>query len=240
MDERTAITVFFDNLRHLSMLSIFFRFWLALFCGSLIGYERGKRKHAAGFRTHIIVCMGAASVMMINQYTIQYFNTASDPARMGAQVISGIGFLGAGTIMVTGAQGDQRIKGLTTAAGLWASACMGLAIGIGFYEAALIMCAFLFLVIVTLNQLDMHYFKNTSHLRLYMEYHPSTEFSAILKTFQKLDWQVVNLEYLSEGSQCNSTKVMIYFQHCGRNDTENDLLLENIRTLEGVVCAEPI
>lgn len=240
MDERAAITIFFDQLRYLSLSSIFFRFWLALFCGSVIGYERGKRKQAAGLRTHILVCMGAASVMMINQYTIQYFSADADPVRMGAQVISGIGFLGAGTIMVTGSQWDQRIKGLTTAAGLWASACMGLAIGIGFYEAALIMCIFLFLVIVTLNQLDIYFLKTNSNLRLYMEYRSDTPFHPILKTFQTADWQVVNLEYLSQGTDSNSTKVFVHLQHC-TNEKENQAqTLERLGAIEGVICVEPM
>ena len=105
----------------------------------MIGYERGKRKHAAGLRTHIVVCIGAASVMMLSQFLSVYSDSSTDPSRLGAQVISGIGFLGAGSIIITGHHRGQHIKGLTTAAGLWASACMGLVVGSGFYEAAVIM-----------------------------------------------------------------------------------------------------
>lgn len=132
-----------NSLRELSVFSIFFRFLLATGCSAVIGYERSKSCHAAGLRTHIVVCIGAASVMLLSQYLSIYTNSNADPARLGAQVISGIGFLGAGTIVITGHQRGQRVKGLTTAAGLWASACMGLLIGGGFYEAAVIMCAFL-------------------------------------------------------------------------------------------------
>ena len=85
-------------------------------------------------RTHILVCIGAMLAMSTGQYAFIYYNSV-DPTRIGAQVVSGIGFLGAGSIIVTR---GNRIQGLTTAAGLWASACIGLAIGIGFYEGAIV------------------------------------------------------------------------------------------------------
>lgn len=163
-------------LRQMNLVSILCRFVLAAVCGSVIGFERGKKRHAAGLRTHIVVCIGAMSAMLVNQYIVTYFNPNSDPARMGAQVISGIGFLGAGTIVITGHQRGQQVKGLTTAAGLWASACMGLAVGVGFYEGAIIMCAFLFLVIVSLNRLDERYLKASSVVRIYLEYSSAVPF----------------------------------------------------------------
>lgn len=131
----------------LSGLTITFRVALAIFVGGLIGTERDIKNRAAGIRTHMLVCLGAAIVMMTNQYVAEtYTENNIDLTRMGAQVISGIGFLGAGTILVTS---HNRIRGLTTAAGLWASATLGLAIGIGFYELAIIgSFAILFIVIL--------------------------------------------------------------------------------------------
>mgnify|MGYP001027887749 CR=1 FL=1 len=105
---------------------------LTLTIGGMIGLERGSKNQSAGFRTYMLVCLGAASVMMTNQYICDHFESG-DPSRLGAQVISGIGFLGAGTIIVTK---RNQVRGLTTAAGLWSSACLGLAVGIGFYEGA--------------------------------------------------------------------------------------------------------
>jgi putative Mg2+ transporter-C (MgtC) family protein len=130
----------------LSGLTITFRVVLAIFVGGLIGTERDIKNRAAGIRTHMLVCLGAAVVMMTNQYVAETFTESDiDITRMGAQVVSGIGFLGAGTILVTS---HNRIRGLTTAAGLWAAATLGLAIGIGFYEMALIgSFAILFIVI---------------------------------------------------------------------------------------------
>ena len=125
---------------------LLFRLMLAVACGGVLGLEREVNRHPAGLRTHIIVCLGATLVMITGQgLTISAVaaGISSDPARLGAQVISGIGFLGAGTIIVTG---KRHIRGLTTAAGLWASACIGLAIGTGFYEAAVICTIAVFFV----------------------------------------------------------------------------------------------
>ncbi len=115
-----------------TLLTLVIRTLMALLCAGVIGFERDAHGSAAGLRTHILVCLGAMIAMSTGIFTAMRFS--GDASRIGAQVVSGIGFLGAGTIMVSGG----HIKGLTTAAGLWASACIGLAIGTGFYEAALV------------------------------------------------------------------------------------------------------
>lgn len=115
-----------------NLLSLLVRTLLALICAGVIGYERDAHGSAAGFRTHILVCLGAMIAMSTGVFSATHFS--GDAARIGAQVVSGIGFLGAGTIMVN----KGHIKGLTTAAGLWTSACIGLALGTGFYEAAIV------------------------------------------------------------------------------------------------------
>ena len=127
----------------LNIVSITLRLLMAVICGGLIGIERGRNGQAAGCRTHMLVCLASALVMMTNVFVIEHYSPNADPTRIGAQVVSGIGFLGAGTIIVTS---KNQIRGLTTAAGLWASACMGLAIGIGFYKLAIIGNIFIFLI----------------------------------------------------------------------------------------------
>ena len=117
-----------DGLREVTPLAILLRILAAVVIGGLIGLERGMKNRPAGLRTYMLVCVGACVVMLTNQYIFQTSATG-DPTRMAAQVVSGIGFLGAGTIIVTR---RNQIKGLTTAAGLWASAGVGLALGIGF------------------------------------------------------------------------------------------------------------
>lgn len=226
-------------LRQMNMASILCRFILATVCGSIIGFERGKKRHAAGLRTHIVVCIGAMSAMLVNQYIITYLNPNSDPARIGAQVISGIGFLGAGTIVITGHQRGQQVKGLTTAAGLWASACMGLAIGIGFYEGALMMCAFLFLVIVSLNRLDERYLKASSTVRVYLEYSSVVPFSTLLRALRQRGWHMGNVEYLNHETASGSNEILLDLQRTGRDSDPKDVI-EMIRNVEGVLFVEDI
>ena len=154
-------------LREINTISIIARLTLATICAGILGHERGKKKRPAGFRTHIVVCIGATMVMITSQYMTDILGVTTDASRMGAQVISGIGFLGAGTIMVVG---RNQVKGLTTAAGLWACACMGLAIGIGFYEGAIITCIFLFGVVTGLHKLDLYLQGNSKVIDIYAEF----------------------------------------------------------------------
>ncbi len=126
-----------DFLRDFSFWTVTLRIVLATILGGIIGTERGKRGRAAGLRTHILVCLGAAMTAMTGFYVFNVLKVNFDPLRIAAQVISGIGFLGVGTILI---KGQSHITGLTTAAGLWNTAAMGLALGVGFYEGA-ILCA---------------------------------------------------------------------------------------------------
>lgn len=138
-------------LGELNLFSTVVRLALALILGGILGIERGRKRRPAGLRTYMIVCMASALVMLTGEYLVQEYGTG-DPARLGAQVISGIGFLGAGTIIIT----SRQVKGLTTAAGLWAAACMGLAIGAGFYAGAVICGTFLLLVMAAMSRLDAY------------------------------------------------------------------------------------
>ena len=126
----------------LNIWSVIFRIVLSVILGGFIGLERGHHGRAAGLRTHILVCLGATMTTMIGLYSTSILGYNSDPLRVGAQVISGIGFLGVGTILV---KNRAHVTGLTTAAGLWTTACIGLSIGIGFYWAAIL--AFLAVII---------------------------------------------------------------------------------------------
>ena len=157
---------FHSYISDLNALSIMIRLLMAIICGGIIGLERGIRGQAAGCRTHMLVCIGSALVMMTNIFAVNSYGGGTDPTRLGAQVVSGIGFLGAGTILITS---KHQIKGLTTAAGLWASACMGLAIGIGFYELAIIGNIFIFLVIGILNKFDSVIYGKSKVMEIYVE-----------------------------------------------------------------------
>ena len=184
--------IFYD----INIISVTIRLVLAVIIGGIIGLERGANNHAAGFRTHILVCVGAALVMVTNEYICQ-FNELADPARLGAQVITGVGFLGAGTIMVTG---HNKVKGLTTAAGLWASACLGLAIGIGFYEGALVAAILIFVSLALLPKVETFFFNLSRSIDLYIEIDSVEHFREFIKYTKTLDTKSCKTSVHQEGA----------------------------------------
>lgn len=147
------------DIHGINLLSVSLRLFMGVLIGGIIGLNRAKTQHAAGFRTHILVCTGAVLVMLTNQYMVEVLCYSSDPARLGAQVITGVGFLGAGTIIMRGRDSEKRIEGLTTAAGLWASACIGLTIGIGFYGAAIVGGIIIILTVTVFSKIAINIFK---------------------------------------------------------------------------------
>ena len=223
-----------NSLRTLTLLSVFVRFALAVVLGGVIGMERGKKRHPAGLRTHLVVCIGSASVMMVSQYIFNTMNGAADPARLGAQVISGIGFLGVGTIVVTG---RNQVTGLTTAAGLWASACMGLAIGIGFYEGAVIMCLFLYLVLEVIDRLDAGYVKYSNKFQLFIEYNQAVHLGKIIEMVHSLGWRVTSIDTVSKIGDNVSTVLSI--NHDGKR-VERGLLIESLKNIPDLFFAQEL
>ncbi len=138
-----------------SYFKLAIRLLLAAVLGGIIGYERERARTPAGFRTHIIVCVASALMMLTSEFLSQAYggDSGPDPSRLGAAVISGIGFLGAGTILRSGA----NVRGLTTAASLWAVACVGLAVGIGFYAGAIAGSLIIFLTLVLLKRIERNF-----------------------------------------------------------------------------------
>lgn len=147
-----------DGPWHLDPLHIVLRLGLSLLLGGVIGIERERSNHAAGFRTHILVCLGSTLIMLLSAYGFSAFanevNVRMDPARLAAQVVSGIGFLGAGVILRNGIS----ITGLTTAASLWVVAAIGLAAGAGFYIGAVVTTVFVLFNLLVLNKVEKRWF----------------------------------------------------------------------------------
>ena len=130
------MTTVIEYLRDFNIVTVAIRLLLACLLGGLIGLERGRQRRAAGLRTHILVCIGAALTAMVGFFARDAFGiTNADPLRVSAQVISGIGFLGAGMIII---KNNDIITGLTTAAGVWTTSIIGIALGYGFYSGAII------------------------------------------------------------------------------------------------------
>lgn len=171
------MNAFIAYMRELNIVTVLVRLLLAFFIGGFIGAERGKQGRAAGMRTHILVCIGASLTSMIGIYSNYILGFTGDPMRIAAQVVSGIGFIGAGTILI---KGGTQITGLTTAAGLWAVAAVGLALGVGFYEGALI--AFLFFVFTfsLLQKIEHRLYSKPANDFLYIEITSDTAVTEIL------------------------------------------------------------
>lgn len=182
--------IFIDTAANWSIQAIWIRLIVAMLIGALIGLDREMKRKHAGTKTHILVCMGSALVMITSEYICQVFSIeSSDLTRMGAQVISGIGFLGAGTIMVTR---RQQIKGLTTAAGLWTCACVGLAAGIGFIEGAIITVILIIFSQQLFSKVDAYLLSHSSVFDFYIEFQNNQCVRFFLDDMHKKKVQIIH------------------------------------------------
>ncbi len=155
-----------EFLHEFNTVSVVIRIFLAMSLGGFIGIEREKSRRPAGFRTHILVCVGSCMTALIGLFVWTTLNGTSDPLRISAQVISGIGFLGMGTILV---KERDHITGLTTAAGLWATASIGIACGFGFYMGALVGTLVVSITAVILFKFESRRHMKNQKLVIYME-----------------------------------------------------------------------
>jgi putative Mg2+ transporter-C (MgtC) family protein len=189
------------------------RLVLAVVVGGLIGYEREYKNRPAGFRTHILVCLGAAITSMIQLYSIQDTTNIilmhpelqnalkADIGRLGAQVITGVGFLGAGTII----HEKGSVKGLTTAASIWTVACIGLGVGLGYYTLTILSTICVFIVLVYLKTFERRLFKNTNVLRVEIQYlNKKNMVEKLEQYFDGMNIKVKNIEFLIEEEEENS------------------------------------
>lgn len=222
-------------LREVTYLSVVLRVTMALMLGGMIGLERGLKNRPAGLRTYMLVCIGACLIMLTNQYIYQVFGTG-DPVRMGAQVVSGIGFLGAGTIIVTR---RSQIKGLTTAAGLWAAAAVGLAIGIGFYEAAVFGGIVIFVVLTILHRFDRIMHRNAKYIEMYVELSASLSLGEFMCQVRALHVDFDSIQMDFDNSLENGTRSYIASVKSNKR-FDHALLLDSIRKLPGVVHLETL
>ena len=191
-----------DYLRDLNTASVFIRLILALILGGLIGLDRALRHRPAGPRTYALVCVGAALTMVLSQYEYvmltpdwapmaEAVGLKTDVSRFGAQVINGIGFLGAGTVIATN---QQKVKGLTTASGLWASACLGLVVGSGFYEAAIFAFLLILVTMWLLRPLEEVIIERSRNINIYVEFRSIADMGEILKTIKDQDINIFDMD----------------------------------------------
>ena len=138
--------------KEFTLASLTARMIAAVLLGGIIGFARTKQGQAAGLKTHVLVSLGASLATIVGLYTNEVLGYSNDPMRVAAQVVSGIGFLGVGTILVVG---KSHIKGLTTAAGLWTTASIGLACGTGFISIAFISTLIVMITMTLVNRIEI-------------------------------------------------------------------------------------
>lgn len=187
---------FLDSVRDLTTGAVVLRMLLAAAAGGAIGLEREFRRRPAGFRTHILICLGACITTMTSQYLLLEMHYYTDITRLGAQVVAGIGFVGAGAIVVTR---SRQIKGLTTAAGLWVSAIIGLSLGAGFYEGGIYAMLLVLGAELILTRFEYRTLRNSSRLNLYVEYETRPQLDGVLMLLEREHIKASRLEITRSG-----------------------------------------
>ena len=226
----------FDGLRDVTIWSVALRMTLAVVCGGIIGIEREYKRRPAGFRTHILICLGAAMTTLTSQYLYLVLGQYTDMARLGAQVVAGIGFIGAGTIIVTR---RQRVKGLTTAAGLWAAAIIGLTLGGGFYEGGLFATFLILIAELFFSRVEYRMLQNAPEVNLYVEYGDNKTMDVLLQEFREHGLKILNMGIIHSKSneEHNACAIFTLRLHKGL-DVEH--LKQEILATAGVVSVREL
>ncbi|WP_325200295.1 MgtC/SapB family protein [Oscillibacter sp.] len=226
----------FDGLRDVTIWSVALRMTLAVVCGGIIGIEREYKRRPAGFRTHILICLGAAMTTLTSQYLYLVLGQYTDMARLGAQVVAGIGFIGAGTIIVTR---RQRVKGLTTAAGLWAAAIIGLALGGGFYEGGLFATFLILIAELFFSRVEYRMLQNAPEVNLYIEYGDNKTMDVLLQEFREHGLKILNMGIIHSKSneEHNACAIFTLRLHKG---LDVDHLKQEILATAGVVSVREL
>ena len=219
-------------LRQPDLLGMTIRVLLALVCGGAIGIERTGKRRPAGFRTHILICLGAAMTTATSQYLYIVMHYPISVSRMGAQVIAGVSFIGAGAIMMTK---WQRVRGLTTAAGLWVVAIVGLCCGTAFYEGAVYATVLVLIAEVFFSKLEFHLLRDTREVTVYAEYIKPSCLEDIVSRCHGLGVKIVDLEITkkseSGGISCAVLSLL------SRQGTGKEEILQKLADIEGVQTA---
>jgi len=185
--------MFLFDCSEMTFANMLIRIFVSLLLGMVIGLNRESKKRVAGIKTNTIVCMGAALVMMTSQYLNTLYPGQSDIARMGAQVISGVGFLGVGTIIVSG----RQVRGLTTAASLWACACIGIAVGIGFVDVSVLVTICMLIIFTIFPRIERMLDKNSHYVTVYVEMKSKMTIREIADKLESEGIQIESVDYLA-------------------------------------------
>lgn len=224
------MSVIIHTLTEFNLWSVTFRILLATLIGGCIGSERGRHGRAAGLRTHVLVCLGSTMTVLLGIYSVQVLQLGGDPLRTAAQVVSGIGFLGAGTILT---RNHTHVTGLTTAAGLWATACLGLVIGAGFYSAAIVAWVVMTITITVFTRLERGV--KRSHTDTY--YLELNDITKVNEFSREMGATAASLQVIQARS---ATPSHIGLELVTHDIDHADDLLARLRSLPYVVIAIPV
>lgn len=227
---------------HLSHWELFMRMTVAALLGGLVGLEREWSNHAAGFRTHILVCLGSTTIMLLSVYGFSDFvlenNVRIDPARLAAQVISGIGFLGAGAILRNG----SVVTGLTTAASVWVVAAIGLCVGAGFLFVAFLCTFFVIVSLYLLNKWEKHLMRHRKkHEVKFATVDTPGVLGMIASMFGEQGIQIANVKMMpNENGASASEKPTMQISFMLKIHNEHKIIraLEKIAALDVVLSTE--
>lgn len=226
----------------------FIRLAVAMLLGGIVGLERERKHRPAGFRTYMLVCMGSALTVMLGEYLCLMMQTrwadtvalvggnVTDVSRFAAQVINGIGFLGAGTILVTK---RQEVQGLTTAAGLWSTACLGIAIGAGFYQCVLVGFILILVSVLLLHVLSNTLLLNARNIELYVEFSSMRQLGLIIGQLKNLLIQIYDVE-INNGAEEALRKPSAVFTVCLPVGLSHERVLTTLADIPGVSMIEEI
>lgn len=223
----------FDPYRDITLSSILLRFLLALLCGAIVGIERSYKNRPAGFRTHMLVCIGACAASMTGNYLYLVQQIPTDMSRIGAQVIAGMGFLGGGTIIVTK---KHTVKGLTTAAGLWASGIMGLALGSGFYEGGLLSTV-LILFIEIFCAIPSESVRTARPFSILLQYDHTVALDQVMRHSKDLGMSITNLQ-VRTASLADEPTYTAQLSLRPTSVIEHADFIHELQDIDGIVYAE--
>lgn len=223
----------------LNPLSITVRLALAVICGGLIGLERESKRRAAGFRTHILVSIGSAMTPLLGQYLLTLKELApdsfsADPLRIAAQVIAGMGFIGAGTIIVTK---RRQVKGLTTAAGLWTAAIIGIAAGAGCYMEAILACVLILFSETVFFKLEYYLIAGSRVVNIYVDLADKNELYAVIGRIKERGVELLDSEI---GKNPESNRISAIFTLRFPRRADRDEIVKEITALESVRQVEKL
>lgn len=224
------LNIMLNTLTGFNTYSVVFRILLAAIFGGAIGFERGQHGRAAGLRTHMLVCVGSTVTVLSGLYAAVEMGFNSDPMRVSAQVISGIGFLGAGTILT---RNESQVTGLTTAAGLWTTACIGIAVGLGFYWASIAAFVVVIVSITILTKLELGQRRRTGNAYYFEVSDVSyvNDFCDIMARFGE-HMQIIS----AKSGIANHVGIICFMSENGNNFD----LISQIRDMRGIAIVVPM